>query len=399
MEILSIIPYIIYTIFAVLIVLLGVAMRNIFRFSKLIPQSKEDYSQLLAIHGLTQSPFVSILVPARNEERLIRQCLESLAKQDYDNYEVIVLDDRSTDRTAKILDELSLQFPHVRIIKGKELPEGWVGKNFACHTLSLEANGDYLLFTDADTIHNPQTLTSSMSLFLRQKLDFITLIPYEEMVSWGERIIIPMIHFLYFAYLPNDIITKSKKASVSAANGQFMFFTREGYQKIGGHITVKNNIVEDVFLAKEIKRHGLRMALVDGTDMVFCRMYTSFIETFNGFSKNLFAGFGFDLPLFIFFLVHLFVLYIVPYFTAIFLVIYNNEIPQALIILGVINVVIPIIIRLTMSLRFRLSYSAAFLHILTALYSIAIGINSLRWTYSKRGIQWKGREYNKQSLQ
>jgi chlorobactene glucosyltransferase len=153
------------------------------------------------------------------------------------------------------------------------------------------------------------------------------------------------------------------------------------------------------FLAKEIKRHGLRMALVDGTDMVFCRMYTSFIETFNGFSKNLFAGFGFDLPLFIFFLVHLFVLYIVPYFTAIFLVIYNNEIPQALIILGVINVVIPIIIRLTMSLRFRLSYSAAFLHILTALYSIAIGINSLRWTYSKRGIQWKGREYNKQSLQ
>ncbi|MFN5308697.1 MAG: glycosyltransferase [Candidatus Kapaibacterium sp.] len=399
MEILIVTSYITYIIFAVLVILLAIAMRNIFRFSKLQKQNKQSFSQLISSHGFTESPFISILVPARNEERLIQACIESLVLQEYDNFEVIVLNDNSTDKTGEILHTMSQQYSHLRIIKGKELPEGWVGKNYACHTLSLEAKGDYLLFTDADTIHNPDMLCSAMSLFLQQKLDFITLIPYEEMISWGERIIIPMIHFLYFAYLPNDIITKSRKASVSAANGQFMFFSRKGYTKIGGHEVVKNNIVEDVFLAKEVKKHGLRMALVDGTDMVFCRMYTSFSETFNGFSKNLFAGFGFDLPLFSFFLFHLFVLYILPYFLIILHTILYEQTPDIILIIGFINIAIPIIIRLTMSFRFRLSFSASFLHIVTAFFSIGIGLNSLKWTYSKRGIQWKGRNYSRQALE
>lgn len=399
MEILFVTTSITYTTFAVLVILLAIALRNIFRFSKLLKQNKEAFAQLISSHRLPASPFISILVPARNEERLIQACIESLVMQKYDNFEVIVLNDKSTDKTGEILHTMSQRYSHLRIIEGKELPEGWVGKNYACHTLSLEAKGEYLLFTDADTVHNPEMLSSAMSLFLRQKLDFITLIPYEEMVSWGERIIIPMIHFLYFAYLPNDIITKSRKASVSAANGQFMFFSRRGYTMIGGHEIVKNNIVEDVFLAKEVKKHGLRMALVDGTDMVFCRMYTSFSETFNGFSKNLFAGFGFDLPLFSFFLFHLFVLYILPYFLIIIHTIFYEQTPNIIMIIGIINIAIPIIIRLTMSLRFKLSFSAAFLHILTAFFSIGIGLNSLKWTYSKRGIQWKGRNYSRHTLQ
>ena len=153
-------------------ILLAIAMRNIFRFSKLQKQNKQSFSQLISSHGFTESPFISILVPARNEERLIQACIESLVLQEYDNFEVIVLNDNSTDKTGDILHTMSQQYSHLRIIKGKELPEGWVGKNYACHTLSLEAKGEYLLFTDADTIHNPDMLCSAMSLFLQQMICF-----------------------------------------------------------------------------------------------------------------------------------------------------------------------------------------------------------------------------------
>lgn len=393
------IEYLTITISSILLTLFIIAVRNIFRFSSLYTISQEHFKSILNSEGLSDAPLVSILIPARNEERLIRECVESLAQQDYPNFEVVVLNDKSTDRTGAILEDLSLQYPQIRIIQGKDLPQGWVGKNFACHTLASQAAGDYFLFTDADTIHKPHMLQSAVAMMLDQKLDFISMIPNEEMVSWGEKIIIPMIHFLYFAYLPNDIITKSRKASVSAANGQFMFFSRKAYQHIGGHTIVKNNIVEDVFLAKEVKKNGLRMALVDGTQSVSCRMYTNFKEAFEGFSKNLFAGFSFHLPTFLIFLIHLFVLYIFPFLCIVYLIFCNDSTTSSIFYLSALNIAIPIIIRLIMAYRFKLSISASFIHILTVFSCIAIGLNSLRWTYSKRGIQWKGREYNKQSLQ
>lgn len=398
MTLTSTIEYISLTITSILLILFIVAVRNIFRFSRLQVISQERFNTILRNKGLHSAPLVSVLVPARNEERLIRECVQSLAQQEYVNAEIVVLNDKSTDRTGEILQGLSQQYPHVRIVQGGDLPDGWVGKNYACHTLASHAQGEYLLFTDADTIHKPHMLQSAVAMMLEQKLDFISMIPNEEMISWGEKIIIPMIHFLYFAYLPNDIITKSQKASVSAANGQFMFFSRKAYDYIGGHTIVKNNIVEDVFLAKEIKKNGLRMALVDGTQSVTCRMYTSFKEAFEGFSKNLFAGFSFHLPTFVIFLLHLLLLYIIPFLTVVYAIIYPEP-PNSILYLSIINIVIPVCIRLIMAYRFRLSISASLLHVITVFSCIAIGINSLRWTYSKRGIQWKGREYKKQSLQ
>lgn len=387
-----------YTEYVILIVLcffLIISLVNITSFSKLRPIQPITFNNLLRSNQRTESPLVSLLVPARNEERLIRECIGSLVQQDYVNYEVIVLNDGSTDRTGTILAELSKEYPDkLTVINGKDLPKHWVGKNWACHNLSKIAQGEILLFTDADTIHKPDMIRASVTLLISKKLDFFSMIPFEEMRTFGEKTIIPMIHYLYFAYLPNILITKSRRTSVSAANGQFMCFRKSAYNAIGGHESVKSNLVEDVFLAKEVKKHGMRMALVDGTDFVSCRMYTNFSESFKGFSKNLYAGFSFDLPLFSVFIVHLILLYVFPLTLPLMYAFGIGDSFTTYIEIPAIILAIPIIIRLLIAYRFKLSIVAAFLHFLTAAFSVAICINSLRWAYSKSGVQWKNRSYH-----
>jgi len=390
----DIILYYDYTVLIILSVFLIVSIRNIIAFSRLKPIKQSDFNSLLQDQHRTTSPFVSVMVPARNEERLIRECVESLLQQNYGNYEVIVLNDNSSDNTASILNELFVKYPSkLTVIDNNFLPEGWVGKNWACHRLSQMAKGEMLLFTDADTIHKPNCLISSVSFLLKNRLDFFSIIPYEEMLTFGEKTIIPIIHFLFFAYLPNDLITKTKRTSVSAANGQFMFFRKSAYNEINGHQSVKNNLVEDVFLAKEIKKAGKRMALADGTEFVTCRMYTNFSEAFRGFSKNLFAGFSFDLLMFLVFIVHLPIVYIIPQLLPVLYIFLPESNFFSMVEIPLILTAIPIIIRIIMSFRFRLSFSAAFLHSLTALFTMAISINSILWAYSKKGVQWKDRAY------
>lgn len=394
MALADIILYYDYVILTILSIFLIVSVRNIITFARLKPISTNEYKTILQGENRNENPYVSIMVPARNEERMIRECVESLLLQKYDNYEVIVLNDNSTDNTAKILNELSIKYPErLTVIENDSLPDGWVGKNWACHTLSQNAKGELLLFTDADTIHKPDCLTSSVSFLLKNKLDFFSIIPHEEMLTFGEKTIIPVIHFLFFAYLPNDLITKTRKTSISAANGQFMFFRRTAYNEINGHQSVKNNIVEDVFLAKEIKKAGKRMALADGTDFVTCRMYTNFSEAFKGFSKNLFAGFSFDLVMFSVFIIHLPIVFIIPPLLPILYFFIPESSFFSMVELPLILTAIPIIIRIIMSFRFRLSLPAAFLHSLTSLFAMAISINSIRWAYSKSGLQWKDRYY------
>jgi glycosyltransferase involved in cell wall biosynthesis len=208
---------------------------------------------------------VSVLVPARNEERCIELCIRSLCAQTYSSMEVIVLDDGSTDSTPEILDALLAEFPsRLSVIRGAPLPEGWVGKPWACHQLALAAKGNVLLFTDADTMHQPTVVNAAVTTLMNDDIDFFSLVPYQEMRTWAEHAVIPMVHVLYTSYLPNNLILSHPSISLSAANGQFMCFKREAYEGIGGHSAVRNNIVEDIALAKALKRRGFRIALLDG---------------------------------------------------------------------------------------------------------------------------------------
>lgn len=364
----------------VLFVLLGVSVYNLRRFVRLPPRPDPDPNPVR----------VSVLVPARNEERCIEANVRSLCQQEYANLEVVVLDDRSTDATPQILTNLCAEFPHLKVIRGEELPSGWVGKSWACHQLWRVATGDVLLFTDADTVHAPDAIARSVHFLQSQNVDLFSLVPYQVLGSFAEHVVIPMVHVLYFAYLPNDLILRNRRVSLAAANGQFMCFTRTAYERIDGHRSVRASLVEDVFLAKEVKRAGGRIALVDGTDAVSCRMYTSATEVTEGFSKNFFPATGRNLPLTAVFLLHLLTAYVVPLPMAIVGLAMGNA---AIWAPAAIHLGIGALIRTLIRIRFRMPGWHALLQPITGAWAAAIGVNSIRWAYSRHGARWKGRSY------
>jgi chlorobactene glucosyltransferase len=249
---------------------------------------------------LVDFPSVSILVPARNEEARISKCLHSLLVQDYPNFEVIVLDDQSGDNTADILTSIEIEYPGLKIITGAPTPGGFIGKSWACVQLAQHAQGDLLFFTDADTEFQPQALQQIVKSQVGAQADLLTGYPRQVLESWGERILVPFFLWALMCFIPLWLAYQNKISGISAAVGQLMLFRREAYQKIGGHAAVGTEIVEDIALAKNIKRAGLRWRVMNVTDLVSCRMYLGGQEAFDGFAKNIFAGFEFRLVEFLF---------------------------------------------------------------------------------------------------
>jgi chlorobactene glucosyltransferase len=240
-------------------------------------------------------PSVSVLVPARNEERNIVQCVHSLLAQDYPDYQVIVLDDESTDRTWELLQSLARGDERLKVIKGKPLPEGWIGKHWACHQLAEAAGGELLLFTDADTRHHPYALRDAVSALLYEDADLLTAIPREETRTFGERIIVPIIPWAVFSLLPVGLCHALRLPVLSLTIGQFMLFRKQAYEKIGGHAAVRKHAVDDVILGRLIKAHRMNWRMADAADRVSCRMYWNFREAYEGFTKNVFAAFDYAL--------------------------------------------------------------------------------------------------------
>lgn len=238
------------------------------------------------------TPFVSILVPARNEEDDIGNCVSSLLAQDYANYEVVVMDDDSTDSTLQILLTLAASDNRLRIEKGTPLPSGWLGKHWACHQLSQKARGELLLFTDADTVHKPQMLRQAVSAMATEKADLISAEPKQVMVSFAEKLVMPFTYLSIMDFLPLGIAYHSRISVFSSATGQFMLFRRSAYDKIGGFKSIKHHVVDDVELCKRVRTQGLRWRLLDGKDGYQVRQYNNFAEIYEGHTKNLFAGFG-----------------------------------------------------------------------------------------------------------
>lgn len=364
-------------------VLLGVALVNLTRFPRLPNVGPSEADPVRC----------SILVPARNEERCVEACVRSLCLQDDPCTEIIVLDDGSSDDTPQILARLQSEFPALRVISGEPLPHGWIGKSWACHQLSKASSGDLLLFTDADTVHAPSTVRRVRAYMRRHKVSLLTMVPHEVLGSFAEHVVIPMVHTLYFSYLPNDLILHHRSVSFSAANGQFMCFTKEGYQAVQGHLCVRNSLVEDVFMAKEVKRAGLRISLVDGSDAVSCRMYTNAREVTEGFSKNFFPATSYNLPLSIVFLAHLFTTYVAP---AIVLPLALAAGRKDLVLLSGAQLTMLATIRGVIAYRFSMPWWHIILIPITGAWTILIGVNSIRWAYSRRGALWKGRAYSQQ---
>jgi hypothetical protein len=238
-------------------------------------------------------PFVSVLIPARDEEENLGELLDLIVKQDYPHYEVVIYDDGSKDGTPEIIRKIMLQYPLVRLAKpAGEPPAGWLGKNWACHNLALAAKGNYLMFLDADVKVSETCIRDVMNHMLSGELHLFSLFPVQRMLSNGEKLLVPLMNRILVTLLPLILTRISRKPSLSAANGQTMLFRADTYRKHNFHEAVKGYPVEDIRIFRMMKQHNLRSHTMLSGGQVSCRMYHGYQEALNGFSKNVFAFFG-----------------------------------------------------------------------------------------------------------
>src|ERR1700683_3789616 len=245
-----------------------------------------------AISRVPGRPTASVIVPARNEEACLAACLQSLLSQGGVDFEIIVVDDHPTDRTRAIAQSFSaLQLPEepqveLRIIEAGPLPVGWTGKNNAVTAGSSAARGECLLFTDADTIHAPRSLARSLEEAKRQGAALLSYSPEQIVKSFWEKAIMPVIFAeLVASFRPSQVSDPNSPAA--AANGQYILISREAYDAVGGHAAIANNLLEDVALARAVKRSGRKIFFRYGGDAVSTRMYRTFAQLREGWTKNL----------------------------------------------------------------------------------------------------------------
>jgi chlorobactene glucosyltransferase len=235
---------------------------------------------------------VSVIVPARNEERSIEACVRSLLAQSAREVEVIVVDDRSTDATPAILARLAHAEPRLRVITGEDLPPGWVGKPWALHQGAHVARGGWLLFTDADSVHSPHSVSSALAFVRAQRVDALSTITRQVLGSFAERAILPSILGMVFFGIGNFAqLNDPAQPERALANGQYIFISRRAYDALGGHAALREHILEDVEFARRIKEDGrYRLLLAAGEELASVRMYHSFGEIWQGFTKNIYFG-------------------------------------------------------------------------------------------------------------
>lgn len=257
-------------------------------FAGVVPLAKRSPDLALApsVDGIP----VSIIIPARNESAIIETVVRSILASQYTSFELLVVDDRSTDDTAAKVAAIAATEPRLRLIDGAELPAGWLGKPWACHQGAAAATGRYLLFTDADTEHAPALLGHAIGAMERDAPDLLTLITHQRCVTFWERIIMPQIWVpLGFRYPPSRV-NRATKPHQLVANGQFILVRRTAYDEIGGHAAVQGEVVEDLALAQTFLRAGKRLRLMFGDTLIATRMYRTLGELVEGWSKNLYLG-------------------------------------------------------------------------------------------------------------
>ena len=351
---------------------------------------------------------VSVLVPARNEERRIRDCLASLIAQEPPVREIILLDDRSTDQTAAIARELGFREERgsrLRLLRGEELPEEWVGKNWACHQLSQAASieSGHLIFTDADTTHSPVCVRTALAHAVSTRADLLSLWPDQITGTWSEKLVIPLGYLLFMAFHPFPILSwlqakpsrvarcgfsRKRLAFMGAANGQFLLFRRDSYRQLGGHEALRDHLVEDIAFGRRVAARtgeGMRLVNADGIDLLRCRMYAGFADLWEGFSKNLRPVFEESHHLFLLFGLVVGSLFLLPFCFAWKI---TPASPSVLTAVGLV-----LLMRLILTIRFRTSWLGFIAHPFGIALALLIALNSWRLCM-RRGIVWKGRVYS-----
>ena len=330
----------------------------------------------------------SLLIPARNEAATIGSTVEGLLRQSYANFELLILDDHSEDGTDRVAKEVAKGDTRLTILCGKAVPQGWLGKSWACQQLAVQASGEILIFADADVKWRPGALAALLSEFERSGADMLTVMPTQKTVSWAERLCVPLMALAIHAYLPVVAVHRSRYPLLAAANGQCLAFTRAAYDRLGGHTAVRNNIVEDVGLARRVKVMGMQLRMAEADGLICCRMYQDWRSVRDGYAKNILAGFGGGAGLIAGTVFH-------------WLVFLG---PWALLGLGFAGVPLPghplwalllvatgILVRALSALRTGQRVGDALLLPVSVVLMTCIAIQSLWWQWRYGGPLWKGR--------
>ncbi len=363
----------------------GTALLNFLLFRK-------PRALLPATDGPDDLPLVSVLVPARNEEASIQACVRSLLALNYPRLEVIVLDDRSDDDTYEILCRLRDRDPRLRVLIGAELPADWYGKPWACWQMAQAAKGELLLLTDADCEFAPDALLLALGARRETRADVVSLVPDLHAEGFWERLIIPLQYYVIYAFLPTWLIRPTPYPWFAAANGAFLFLSKETYFAADGHRAVRRQLAEDVKFAQHVKRCGFSLWYGDGSRTYSVRMYHGLPEVWAGFAKNLFPAFSKNLPLLlwiVFLLVNVFVL--PPLW-----LLWGWGTGAGWAWLPLLSFVLLAGVRLGLTMRYgRDGGGYALLNPLAWALVAAIALTSAWHGLSKRGNVWKGRSYGR----
>jgi chlorobactene glucosyltransferase len=251
-----------------------------------LARAQPNLSDIPPVHGTP----VTVIIPARNEAQGIEAVARSILASSYQPFDLIVVDDRSTDDTASVVERLAAEDPRLRLVRGAPLPEGWYGKPWACAQGADHATGTLLLFTDADTRHEPELLGRAVAALRRERADLLTVSPHQRCVTFWERVIMPQIWLLLGVRYHPARVNRARRERDVIANGQFILTSREAYLAVGSHAAVRHEVAEDLALAQAYLRHDRRLYFAFAERLMETRMYRSLAQLVEGWSKNLYLG-------------------------------------------------------------------------------------------------------------
>ena len=325
---------------------------------------------------------ISILIPARNEESNLPDCLASALRQGDSVIEILVYNDHSTDGTSRVIEEFADRDARVRSVAPIPLEEGWCGKNFACARLASAARGEILLFIDADTRLSDSAAALMATEMERRQLTLLSCWPRLEMRGFWEQALMPVLNFVVFSIFPAPLSIVLQNPSLALAHGACMMFDRKTYHLLGGHAAVRDQIFEDVRIAQLWRMRGARSLCLDGRQIVRVRMYNSFGEIWRGFQKNFYPAFRRESSFWAFMAFHS-VFFLLPFFLL-------AVRPSMVMLLAVASI---FAIRVALAARFRHPLWAAIIHPVSESIMLALGLSSWWRCRSGQGVSWKGREY------
>jgi len=327
------------------------------------------------------SSWVTVCIPARNEEENIGGLLRALGAQEYEEYDILVLDDGSDDATSSVVMQHAKDNDKVTLLRGDAVPDGWTGKNWACHQLSRHARGDVLLFVDADVLPDATALRRSVEALEHYRADALSAFPEQVFQGVASSLVVPLMDLVLYSALPLHLVHATRYPSLAAANGQWLMFRRKAYDAIGGHAAVHGDIVEDIRLAQRVKANGLRMLLTSGAGIVRCTMYRNAAEVHEGFSKNFFAAFRFRVFVFSVVLTSMLVLFVLPYALLLF--------DTSVMTLSAVG--LNVLLRSALALRLRHGVVSVLLHPVGVLAAVGIGLHAMWQRFNVGAVTWKGR--------